>query len=175
MPFTPVHMGPAMAFKAVAPRSFSILLFGYSQILMDLQPLWVMVQGHGHMHGFTHSYAGASLIGIAALLSGYPLVNGVLRLFAYIQQRMADHISTTKIPTAIPTSISWRVSAITAFVGTYSHVFFDSIMHSDLQPWMPWSVENPFWHQISVINLHLLCLILGIGGSFVWLRRSLKR
>jgi hypothetical protein len=39
MPFTPLHMGPGIAIKAIARRRFSLMVFGWSQILMDLQPL----------------------------------------------------------------------------------------------------------------------------------------
>jgi hypothetical protein len=44
MPFTPLHMGPGLAVKAVMQRKFSLLVFGWSQVVIDLQPL------HRHDH-----------------------------------------------------------------------------------------------------------------------------
>ena len=41
MPFTPLHMGPGIAVKAVLQGSFSLMVFGWAQIVMDIQPLVV--------------------------------------------------------------------------------------------------------------------------------------
>ena len=39
MPFTPLHMGPGMFVKAAMPRHFSIIVFGLTQIVLDLEAL----------------------------------------------------------------------------------------------------------------------------------------
>ena len=41
MPLTPYHMGPGMLLKAVLGGSFSLMVFGWTQIVTDLQPLAV--------------------------------------------------------------------------------------------------------------------------------------
>ncbi len=41
MPFTPVHMGPGILIKALLQSSFSLMVFGWTQIIMDIQPLIV--------------------------------------------------------------------------------------------------------------------------------------
>lgn len=46
-----------------------------------------------------------------------------------------------------------------AFIGAYSHVLLDSIMHSDIQPFAPVSDQNGFLYVVSVGHLHVLCLI----------------
>lgn len=51
MPFTPFHMGPGIAIKAMLQGSFSLMVFGWAQIVMDLQPLFVMITGEGHLTG----------------------------------------------------------------------------------------------------------------------------
>jgi ribosomal protein S12 methylthiotransferase accessory factor len=56
MPFTPVHMGPGILVKALMQGSFSLMVFGWAQIVMDIQPLFVMITGEGHLHGFSHPY-----------------------------------------------------------------------------------------------------------------------
>jgi len=58
MPFTPFHMGPGILFKALLQGSFSLMVFGWAQIIMDIQPLIVLITGKGHLHGFTHTYIG---------------------------------------------------------------------------------------------------------------------
>ena len=67
MPFTPIHMGPGIFVKAILQGSFSLMIFGWTQIVMDIQPLIVMITGEGHLHGFTHTYVGAVLIAIIAV------------------------------------------------------------------------------------------------------------
>jgi len=63
MPFTPLHMGPGMAIKAVAQDNFSLIIFGWAQILVDLQPLVVRLSGEGQIHGVTHSFVGGAVLG----------------------------------------------------------------------------------------------------------------
>ena len=43
------------------------MVFAWAQIIMDIQPLVVMITGEGHLHGFSHTYVGATLIGICLL------------------------------------------------------------------------------------------------------------
>lgn len=52
MPFTPVHMGSGILVKAILKGRFSLLFFGRTQIVMDIQPLLVMISGKGHLHKF---------------------------------------------------------------------------------------------------------------------------
>ena len=44
MPFTPIHLGPGLAFKAIGGRHFSLMVFGGAQVLMDLEPLIGILQ-----------------------------------------------------------------------------------------------------------------------------------
>ena len=70
MPFTPLHMGPGLVVKACMQGAFSLMVFGWTQIVMDIQPLIVLISGEGHLHGFTHTYVGAILIALFAALTG---------------------------------------------------------------------------------------------------------
>jgi membrane-bound metal-dependent hydrolase YbcI (DUF457 family) len=146
MPFTPFHMGPGIAVKAVLQRRFSVMVFGWSQIVIDIQPLVVMINGQGQVHGFTHTYIGATLIALFCAITGKYLGEIGLRII-----RLRRHLP-----------ISWSVSFISAFIGTYSHVFFDSIMHSDITPFAPFSSANGLHGIISVGGLYLFCVISGI-------------
>jgi hypothetical protein len=51
MPFTPIHMGPGILIKSLLQGSFSLMVFGWTQIVMDIQPLIVLISGEGHLHG----------------------------------------------------------------------------------------------------------------------------
>src|SRR3954470_9256120 len=80
MPFTPFHLGPGAAFKAIGGRHFSFMVFAGSQVLMDIEPLVAILQGRAVLHGITHTILGALVIGLAAGAIGRPLAEWALRL-----------------------------------------------------------------------------------------------
>jgi hypothetical protein len=71
MPATPFHFGPAMLLKAVIPDRFSLFIFCYSQVVMDLEVVYKILVSHQlPLHGLSHSYLGAFLLGFSAELPG---------------------------------------------------------------------------------------------------------
>ena len=154
MPFTPVHMGPGILIKALLQSSFSLMVFGWTQIVMDIQPLIVLITGEGHLHGFTHTYVGAVLLAIFSALSGKYLSELGLIILGLSKDN--------------PIKIVWWVSFLSAFIGSFSHVFLDSIMHTDVEPFYPITLNNPFHGIISVSALHKVCLYLGLVGAAIY-------
>ncbi len=152
MPFTPLHMGPGLVIKALFRGSFSLVVFGVAQIIMDLQPLFVILTGQGHLHGFSHTCLGATLIG------GFSMVLG-----KYFAEWL---LARLPLP---PVTLSWKVVGISAFLGTYTHVLLDTIMHADLLPWYPFSSHNELLYLLSHDALNLTCLITGLLGGAVCL------
>ena len=157
MPFTPLHMGPGLVVKACMQGAFSLMVFGWSQILIDLQPLFVLLTGKGELHGWSHTFVGATPIAIVAALSGKYLGELGLRIL--------------RMPKEIP--IVWRVAFVSAFIGTYSHVMIDSVMHFDQAPFAPFIDDSPLLGAISIPTLHLLCVASAAIGAigFYLLRR----
>ena len=158
MPFTPFHMGPALAVKAVCGRHFSLMVFGFSQIAIDIEPLVHIIRGDAVLHGFTHTYLGATLIALASVLVGRPVCQFLLKYWT------PDPSSPFLNWLHGPKLLSWPAAIASAFVGTYSHVFLDSIMHFDMQPLAPFSDTNALLHVISVDSLHLVCVLGGVLG-----------
>ena len=154
MPFTPLHMGPGLLLKAVLQGSFSLMVFGWSQILIDIQPLLVILTGHGALHGFSHSYLGATPIALLAAWSGKYAGEFGLRVL-----RMAEY-----------GPIGWRAALVSALIGAYSHVAIDGIMHADMAPLAPFAGGRLFYGIVSVETLHILCLasaLLGAAGFYL--------
>jgi membrane-bound metal-dependent hydrolase YbcI (DUF457 family) len=148
-------MGTGILIKALLQGSFSLMLFGWSQIVMDLQPLWVLLNGHGHMHGFSHTFIGGTLLAvISALTVKY------LSEFGLIILRISKSYQ--------PVKISWIVAFISAFTVCFSHVVLDSIMHSDVQPFYPITLNNPILGYFSVASLHKFCLYTGLFGAAIF-------
>lgn len=149
MPFTPIHMGPGIAIKSVLQDRFSLMVFGWSQIVMDTQPLLALLGADILLHGFSHTLIGASLLGIVAALSGKYLSELGLRIL-----RMPSY-----------TPIKWSTVFLSAFIGVYSHVVFDSIMHVDMLPFAPFSTWSPLYACINIDQLHLFCLVSAVLGG----------
>ena len=152
-------MGPGMLIKSLLHGSFSLMIFGWSQILMDLQPLFAMITNEGKLHGFSHTFLGASFIAIIAVLTGKHLSEFGLRITCYSNSNK-------------PIKIFWFVAFLSAFIGTYSHVILDAIMHSDVEPYYPFSMTNNFLSILSVQLLHEFCIFSGVigGGIFYYIQ-----
>ena len=161
MPFTPVHMGPGILIKAILQGSFSLMIFGWTQIVMDIQPLIVMITGEGHLHGFTHTYIGAVIIAIISALTGKYLSELGLKILGLYKDQ--------------PINIAWWVSFLSAFIGSFSHVFLDSIMHADVEPFYPITRTNNFHSMVSITMLHKLCMYSGLAGALIYYAVSYGR
>jgi hypothetical protein len=163
MPFTPFHMGPGAAIKAVTGKYFSLMVFGFAQVAMDVEPLVRILRGDGVLHGFSHTYVGALLIGIISLLIGKAVSERLLRAWnVMVRFRHSRWL-------VVSPGITWPAAASGAFIGTFSHVFLDSIMHSDMQPFSPFSASNGLLHIMPVGWLYLLCVFLGVSGLMIML------
>ena len=110
------------------------------------------------LHGFTHTYLGATLVALMSVLVGRPVCQ-------FLSSRWTPDPSFPLLSLRGPKRISWPAAIAGAFVGTYSHVLLDSIMHSDMQPLAPWSHTNALLSVISVGSLHLVCVLGGVVGE----------
>jgi hypothetical protein len=148
VPFTPFHLGPGALFKAIGGRHFSFMVFGGTQVLMDLEPAWRIYREDPVLHGPTHTLAGALVIGALGMISGKPVSSFVL------QRLRVPHYP-----------LSWAASATGAFVGSFSHVFLDALMHADMQPLWPLSPANPLLGAVSMPQLHVGCVLAAFAGA----------
>ena len=159
MPFTPIHLGPGLVFKAIGGRRFSFMVFGGAQVLMDIEPLVGILRGWPVLHGYTHTVAGALVIGTLAGFIGRPLSEYALRLL-----RIAHP------------PFGWGSAFAGAYVGTFSHVGLDAIMHADMAPFWPLLASNPWLGAVSIETLHLACYAAaGLGGLLVGGQAVLRR
>ncbi|MGC3981731.1 MAG: DUF4184 family protein [Steroidobacteraceae bacterium] len=162
MPVTPFHFGPGAAIHAIAPRQISFLAFCAANVLTDVEPLYYMLTGQGHPHRFLHTYVGATLTALATCW----LFVAALRL-------------AKKLP--LPNIFNWQsltlpAVAMGAFIGTYSHIVLDSIMHADIRPLAPFSDINPLLGLISLRALQGVCVVSGVLAlAVLGIRRVLRR
>jgi membrane-bound metal-dependent hydrolase YbcI (DUF457 family) len=162
MPFTPFHMGPGMAMKALAGPRLSLVSFGLAQVMMDIEPLVHMIRGDRGHHGLIHSYLGATLVGLATLPVARPLTRGLLRPWN-------DALRDGGLEWLVePSSGEWLPVVLGTFAGTYSHVVLDSIMHADMTPLAPFSQSNAMLDSLSYAGIHIACVLSGMVGLGAW-------
>ena len=138
---------------------FSFTIFVFSQVLIDLEVAFFMLNGDWPLHRFFHTYLGATIIAAASFIVGRPLCGLCLAWFR-------RSLKLTKAGLATAVRLINPCAALTAaIVGSYSHIALDSIMHSDIRPLAPFSDENSLFHTVTVAELHLYCLLAGIVGA----------
>lgn len=158
MPITPFHLGPGGLVKALAPRHFSFMVFAFSQALIDLEPIGFFVFTGDPIHPYLHTYVGATLVFLASWWAGPPVCRWALRVWnAWLSPAQARWLAYEPV-------ISRTAAGTGAFVGAYSHVAIDSIMHGDMEPFAPFSSATPWLLLVSVETLQWLCVAAGIAG-----------
>ncbi|TXI72431.1 MAG: hypothetical protein E6Q43_06620 [Dokdonella sp.] len=150
MPFTPFHFGPGAALHAIAPRQVSFLAFCTSNVLIDLESLYNLVNHRHPVHAFLHTYVGATLMVLATVV-----LFGALRAVAPLLR--------------LPNPFCWqeltrRQILLGATLGAYSHVLLDSLMHHDLEPLAPLSRTNLLLNVVPLDALHWACVVAGLLG-----------
>jgi hypothetical protein len=157
MPFTPFHFGVGAALKAAAPRHFSLSVFCFAQVLTDTEVLFHMARGDALLHQHLHSPLGAALVGAVSFVVGRPACQWVLRWWHAADVQLKEYFD--------PAPGISQVAAITgAWLGSFSHVALDAIMHADVRPLSPWSEQNALLGLLGPGALHAACCSLGIAG-----------
>lgn len=160
MPFTPFHLGPGALLLGVGGPRFSFVLFGMTQVAIDIEPAWYLWHDDPDAHRFVHTYLGATLVACACLALGWPAWNAVVRRWnrrAGPERRMR--------PVGAVAAVSGTL------LGALTHVAIDSIMHRDLAPFSPMAEGNALIGVMSLETLHVLCILAGAAGLGLWLRR----
>lgn len=116
MPIPPFHLVVGVLPKAVLGKRFSYCAFFGTQVLMDIEPgLKLFGFLDGPIHGFTHTWLGALLIGVLYLL------------LHWVWQRLG--------PRGIFEAARYARSSVivgSVLFGVLSHVVLDAWMHQDM-------------------------------------------
>lgn len=166
MPFTPFHFGPGAALKSAAPRHFSFSVFALTNVAIDVEPLYFMLTGEWPIHRFFHTYAGATIAAVACGLLGPPVCSRAIRLW---NGRLNEAQSRWL---AVEPRIAPLAAASGALAAAWSHVFLDSLMHSDMRPFAPFSMAGGMTQFVTIEQLELFCLLAGMLGAAILLARG---
>lgn len=161
MPVTPFHFGPGLLLKAAGPRHVSLAAFVASQIAIDVESGYHLMRGDWPVHRVLHTLPVATLVGLAS---------GVVVWGAARALRLRERLTRDPM---LPAEVDAGPAAAGGLLGGVTHPILDGIMHADMQPFWPLSLENPLLDAIALGTLHLACLLCGVAGAIVlWLRRA---
>ena len=158
MPFTPYHFGPGL-FLGIGLFPFvDLSTIMIASVVLDIEPLAIIIFGLPvPLHGCLHSYIGATIIACILSIAIYPFrshLNEIVSLLGLHQESSLRHI--------LPAS----------FIGTYSHVFLDSFIYSEMNPFYPF-IGNPFLGIWPTSFVYSLCIQLGLIGLGLYAIRLL--
>ena len=159
-------MGVGLIAKAVLDRRISVISFGVAQVLMDIEPGVRMLAGTRDLHGWTHTWAGALVIGAISTLVAPLLIPPIVR-------RWNSEVLHYRLPWLVVREVprKWAVAA-GAFFGTLSHIVLDGIIHTDMRPFIPFSDLNPLMSLLEHDTVYSLCAVAAVAGAAAWLLRK---
>jgi len=160
MPYTPYHFGPGLFLGVVLFPYIDFSTVMVASVILDIEPATIlMLQLPFQFHGFFHTYLGATIIACILSVAFYPLrrhLNKLVSLFGLHQESSFRHIFFASI------------------IGTYFHVFLDSLLYGEMHPFYP-LVGNPFLGTLSITVVYSSCIYLGLLGIGVFALRILYR
>jgi hypothetical protein len=162
IPFTPFHFGPGLLAKACVPRYFWLTSFLLANVLIDVEVLFYLWRDDPPIHRHLHSYIGGTAMGTIAGVVMFVTIQTIRRALA-AQRRLSDRFARAR---EFHLLIQSGVSGV---IGGVSHVFLDSLMHRDMQPFWPFSDHNGLVGLVDVGALHIGCAVAGFFGLAFWL------
>ena len=160
MPVTPLHLGPALVLKSATRRHFSIPTFAFTQVVIDGEVLVGMAfVGDLSFHGIMHTLLSATAVTILTVVLYGSVIRRLSRLWNYV----ADARVGT-IPYMEPDVPLWMV-ALSAAVGSYSHVLLDAAGNPDIAPFAPLTMANPFSGRVLPEEVVMFCIVTWVIGG----------
>ncbi len=159
MPFTPFHLGPALLLGLLFFRRLHFPTFIVANVIIDIEPFLVIVLGLNQpLHGFFHSIVGGSLAAVVLSLA-------MKKLDKNIQPIMASF----KLEQAFKERSVW----LACFVGIYLHIFLDSPLYSDINPFYPLDL-NPFYGVVLSSQVYGFCALAFLAGAVTYFSKLFK-
>ena len=152
MPFTPYHLGPALAVGLPLRRYLHAPTFILGNIVLDLEGFAVIFLGLSYpLHGYLHTVLFAVVVGMLLGMAMYTLEKPMKPLYRKIQ-----------LETAKPLKLQSFLLA--GILGALLHVLFDAFLYSEMQPFFPLTLNPLLDFNIPMSSVYSFCFWLGIIG-----------
>jgi len=159
VPFTPFHLGPALLIGMIFFPYVDLVAIFISSVIVDVEPAYFLYSTGRPVHGFLHSYMGGTLVAFLLSCALYPFRRTyceILRIFGMKQET------------------SFRKILLSSLVGVYSHIFLDSFMYPEMEPFYPMH-GNPLLGVIKWTLIYDFCMWAFFVGTIVYAVRVLLR
>jgi uncharacterized membrane protein YsdA (DUF1294 family) len=153
VPVTPFHFGPGLLLKAAAPRRVSLTAFVLANVVIDVESAVNLMAGRMPVHATLHTFVVAPVLGLAV---------GVL---VHVLARAGRWRGPE---TALGPALAG------GWLGGFTHVVLDGVMHRDIRPFWPFTDANPLLRVVDLRTLHLVCVAVGALG-LAWLAARYAR
>ncbi|TET72282.1 hypothetical protein E3J39_02725 [Candidatus Bathyarchaeota archaeon] len=156
MPFTPLHLGPALFFGMVLLRYIDLPTFLVANVIVDIEPLVILTFGLHRtsslglpLHGLLHTFLGGTFVAL---------------LLALVMRRMRGYLEPLMRLVGLEQVSSPRSVYAAALSGVYLHILLDSLLYVDIRPFYPFSY-NPFLGGMAAaFGVWWFCIVTGLIG-----------
>jgi len=154
VPFTPFHLGPALAVGLPLRRHLHAPTFVLANVIVDVEPLMALLAGGGPLHGFFHTFLGAAVM--ALILAA---------VMVMLEELLSDFFKALRLEEGRLRPTAYLAAAIS---GTWLHVLLDATMYPDVRPFWP-STYNPFYHPAALtVPVYAFCVLTAILGLAIY-------
>ncbi len=152
MPFTPFHLGPALAVGLPLRRYLHVPTFIVGNVILDAEGFLVITLGLSYpLHGYLHTFVSAIAVGLLLGLVMFKLERPLQPFYRKIE------LETDK-------ALKLKSFLLAGVFGAVLHVLFDAFLYSEMMPFYPLTA-NPFLSiGLSMSQVYNVCAILGIIG-----------
>jgi hypothetical protein len=153
MPFTPLHLGPALAIGLPLRKYVHAPTFIVANVILDIEPLIVLFFGLDYpLHGYLHTLLLAAAVGL---------------ILGYAMFKLERHLKPVYGAVLLETGNELGVKsfAFAGVSGAMLHVLFDAPLYADIHPFFP-VAANPLLSPgvLGGMWVLMLCVWMGIFG-----------
>lgn len=160
MPFTPYHLGPGFLLGLLLFRWADFVAVLIGSVILDIEPFVILVTGSAlPLHGLCHTYLAGSVLSI--------LISAALWYLRAPTRRVTSIFGLYQDSGPLRTYAS-------CLVGTVSHVFLDSFLYAEMNPFYP-ILGNPFYGHLANSLIYQSCLFAGLLGLLVYVILLISR
>lgn len=163
MPLTPLHLGPGLALGMVFKRWVNLPSILLASIIVDVRAVYlaVFLGDWSNLHGFFHTFVGATTLGLSTIV------------LVWLLRRPLSSLSKTM---KIEQDYSLTSIVAGSLIGVYGHIVLDSYMHMDMNPLWPFYEGNPMYGgMFAGFELLFVCVLgffIGIGSYLFEIRKK---
>ena len=151
MPFTPFHLGPALALGLPLRKYIHAPTFILASIAVDVEPFLVLYLNLSYpLHGYLHTLLLSSIMGVALGGAMFIVQRYLHPLYTALRLEEGNRLKL----------LSFIVSGAT---GAMLHVLIDSPLYDDIRPFYPLTA-NPMYNPALSPAIYDLCMWMGVLG-----------